>query len=621
MSVTIPSKGVLLMGTVVGASNLPRVDEKETDGRCFFRVLYVEGGGSSTMFKCKTPIYSSEVTDDLQFPQWSENLGTFRFEMIMPAKADNSKSAGDLRLQGQILVAIYRLRAQGGSEFLGQASFNLTELSQNGTKECHQQGVEARSLNGAYPLIDRFDNAIGNYAEVQLKLELAWTKESIQDDEVSPRAGIDTARSEIKMKQGSVSGTVRTHQSGGLQTRPSSAAPLAFRGQSKSNTSVPVPVKVVSAQLRKQTEERRRIEAQNKLMQNKLQALGTRGRKEVTNTIYSNQDQVAEPKQQTSSSASISGGRGRSSKNSKDTEPSLEDVSEVWRRLKRDISEREEENLSLRAILTKLKNHSKKYELTTDKLKKQGKPSTISATANESIHDSAASRSPSRSDSISKDQRGPVEGLGNAMDEDIDSIADHELREVLMENITLQQIRRDLIDRARKAKIACEGHIYTISDAQFAETVLRKRIALVIPFAVDTNYTETTAEQQSLKELLQKLYNVQLDCLCSEAARDNDFHIGPLLDSIQEDRELVYSLRNTLKRLQQETERHCIDRDEAKEKLNQLTDENIVYKLKDSITELRLRAFKMRRSKRLDSLETGSHYIEKNIAHIEKSIV
>jgi len=45
------------------------MQDDETDGKCFFRVLYVEGGNKSTMFRCKTPIYSSDVAEDCQFPQ------------------------------------------------------------------------------------------------------------------------------------------------------------------------------------------------------------------------------------------------------------------------------------------------------------------------------------------------------------------------------------------------------------------------------------------------------------------------------------------------------------------------------------------------------------------------
>jgi hypothetical protein len=84
INIDLPDRGILLVGTVVGASNLPPMEENEANGMCFFRVLYVEGMGQSTMFNCKTPIFTSEVTEDRLFPQWRQNSGTFRFEMIMP---------------------------------------------------------------------------------------------------------------------------------------------------------------------------------------------------------------------------------------------------------------------------------------------------------------------------------------------------------------------------------------------------------------------------------------------------------------------------------------------------------------------------------------------------------
>jgi hypothetical protein len=84
INIDLPDRGLLLVGTVVGASNLPPMEKSESNGMCFFRVLYVEGMGQSTMFSCKTPIFTSEVTEDRMFPQWRQNSGTFRFEMIMP---------------------------------------------------------------------------------------------------------------------------------------------------------------------------------------------------------------------------------------------------------------------------------------------------------------------------------------------------------------------------------------------------------------------------------------------------------------------------------------------------------------------------------------------------------
>ena len=175
--VQIPPGGMVLFGNIMGASNLPAIEENETDGQCFFRVLYVEGGAKSTMFRCKTPIYSSTVTQNLQFPLWAD--GNFRFEMILPEDAYTGSDGLGVRLQGQVLVAIYRVRGQGGNEFVGQATFDLGDLARNGTIEIHQPGVESRSLSGSFPLIDRLEKWVGNYAEIRVDLEMAWRPDTI----------------------------------------------------------------------------------------------------------------------------------------------------------------------------------------------------------------------------------------------------------------------------------------------------------------------------------------------------------------------------------------------------------------------------------------------------------
>ena len=175
--VQIPPGGMVLFGNIMGASNLPAVEEGEMDGQCFFRVLYVEGGTKSTMFRCKTPIYSSTVTENLQFPLWVD--GIFRFEMILPEDAYIGTDGLGVRLQGQVLVAIYRVRGQGGNEFVGQATFDLGDLARNGTIEIHQPGVESRSLSGSFPLIDRLEKWVGNYAEIRVDLEMAWRPDTV----------------------------------------------------------------------------------------------------------------------------------------------------------------------------------------------------------------------------------------------------------------------------------------------------------------------------------------------------------------------------------------------------------------------------------------------------------
>ena len=584
-SENVPSRGLLLIGTVFGASNLPVADENETDGQCFFRVLYVEGTGQSSMFRCKTPIFASKVTENLQFPQWGEG-GTFRFEMIMPQTDGRN---GELQLQGQILVAVYRVRGQGGYEFLGQTCFELSELALNGVKDDHQSGIEVRSVSGDYPLIDRFDKSIGNYAEVQINLQIAWRPDSFLVDDNgtmnAPKQALMT-RSQGDNKSvysirggGSVGGTVRTLQSRGVVSRPASAAPT------KSIYKAPPPVKVVSAQQRKQADDKRKIDAQNKAMQSRLQAKGTRGRGDTVSNIYA--AQKAEPKPMSSSS---------SRRGAKESEVTLEAVLEAWTKMKKEVSEVEDENNLLKATLSKLKTQTKRHELTTDRLKKQARPTLA-----------FEPHTDSKNTPIEEDEA------------DFSDIADNELREIAMEHSNLQQLRRGLLERIRVASVVSDNHVSTASTAQDAESVLRNRILLVAPFVGSNCTSDITAEQRDLQYVLNRLRNVQLDFLCAEAAREHGFHFGPLLDAVDEDKELLNLLRKKHDDLQIETENCRRERDEAKYKLEKVIDEKAVYKIRDNITELRDTLFKLRKKNSLDALGTGSNSIEREISRMNLS--
>jgi hypothetical protein len=76
---------------------------------------------------------------------------------------------------------------------------------------------------------------------------------------------------------------------------------------------------------------------------------------------------------------------------------------------------------------------------------------------------------------------------------------------------------------------------------------------------------------------------------------------------------VIKSLRKTLENLKHETDQYRHDRDIGRLKLTELTEERTVYKLKDSIIELRSLLFKMRRNQRLQLLEDGSQHFEKEI--------
>ena len=350
-------------------------------------------------------------------------------------------------------------------------------------------------------------------------------------------------------------------------------------------------MKVVSAQLRKQAEDRKRIEAQNKILQSRIQSKGTKGRGELIGSIY--KTQKAEGKISSSSANTSTGvGRGRGAK---ETGPSLDEVVQSWTRLKKEVSEIEDENLLLKATLSKLKLQTKRHALTTARLKKDSKPSAASD---------------SKNDSVIRSEQAVKEVVEDGQFTDID---DSELREVAIENYNLQQLRRGLIERARVASAACSDHVASAANAQDAETLLRNRIALATPYIVPLPEGEISADQRDLQAFMGKLRNVQLDFLCAEAAKEHGFHFGPLEDAILEDRELLKALTKKLEELQSETEVHKSDCEATKEKLDRLIDDRSVCKIRDKIADLRLVLFKLRTKKCTADIESSVNSADREI--------
>jgi hypothetical protein len=619
---SVPARCLLLLGTIFGASNLPDIDDSEVDGKCFFRVLYVEGTGASTMFRCKTPIFSSNVTDDLNFPQWKEASRSFHFEMALPESSTSDRS---FKLEGQITVALYRVRGQGGFGFIGQTSFEIMDLVENGTNVSHQE-AEARFIGGNYPLIDRLDRALKNGSEVQLSLQIAWRSDSglmndsnaIQSSQVRPsttKSGRGNGNySAQEEKSVNISRIKSSRSDGGDKSQSRSSLPR-MRPSSAAVTSTlsrgPPPVKMVSAQQRKQVEERRRIEAQNKLLHSRLQSKGTKCRGEAVGSIYKNPNLRACVKSP-SSNSSIGRGQKHSEKN---PAPTLSDVMETWTLIKKDVSEIEDKNLLLKATLSKLKLQTKRHTLASDRMKKESKFSTVNDNANISCLD--------RPDSALGGRRythddGAIKknGIGVQIDDDGEfaDIDDIELREVAMENFVLQQLRRDLINRAKTAIAARDEHITTVIEAEDSAGLLRARVALAVPSIIPLPEGQDTSEHRNLRCLVNDLNNSKLAFLCAEAVLEHGFHIGPLLDAIQEDRCLLKLLKKKLEEVQEETEVCKSNNQYCKEKLSKLIEEKGVFKIRENISSLRIILSNLRTKKCLDNIRNGTTSTEREIA-------
>lgn len=618
----VPARCLLLLGTIFGASNLPDLDDSETDGKCFFRVLYVEGTGASTMFRCKIPIFSSNVTDDLKFPQWNEASRSFHFEMALP---ESSKSDISFKLGGLITVALYRVRGQGGFGFIGQTSFEIMDLIENGAKISHQE-AEARFIGGDYPLIDRLDRVLKNGSGVQLSLQIAWRSDSdqtnvpnaSQSSQVRPstiKSGRGHGNSSAQKEKSFNTSKIKSSRSDGGDASQSRTSLPRIRPSSAAVTSTlsrgPPPVKVVSAQQRKQVEERRRIEAQNKLLHSRLQSKGTKCRGEAVGSIYKNPNLKASVK---SPSSNSSIGRGQKSFE-KNPAPTLSDVMATWTLIKKDVSEIEDKNLLLKATLSKLKLQTKRQTLASDRMKRESKFSTTNDNANISClarPDSApGGRRYTHDDAAMKKN-----GIGVQIDDDGEfaDMDDIELREIAMENFVLQQLRRDLINRAKTAIATRDEHMTTVLEAEDSAGLLRARVALAVPSIVPLPEGQDSVEHRNLRCLVNDLHNSKLALLCAEAVLEHGFHIGPLLDAIHEDRCLLKVLKKKLEEVQQEAEVCKSNNQYCKEKLGKLIEERGVVKIRENIASLRIILSNLRTEKCFDNNRNGTTSTEREIA-------
>ena len=161
---------------------------------------------------------------------------------------------------------------------MGQATFDLGDLARNGTVEGRPGGVDARSLTGAFPLIDRLEKWVGNYAEISVELVMAWRPDTVILNSGPPAAAPAAAAPAAVLGQRPITaGAMSAGGRGGsgrAATEPSVAGktnavrsrpPLAPSKAPGASRVQPGQAKIVSNNLRRQNEERRRIEMANKV--------------------------------------------------------------------------------------------------------------------------------------------------------------------------------------------------------------------------------------------------------------------------------------------------------------------------------------------------------------------
>lgn len=541
----LPERGVLLLGSVTGASNLPN-----GDGGVFFRVLYVEGGLPSSMFRCKTPIFTSTIMHNNPcFPSWAK--GSFRLEMTVPEQSaaltanptkltSNKQSHPQARIasrrdethsdecaflresssfmpSGELLIVVYRERQAGGSDYLGQCSFDLQELARGGVPQRHAIEIECRSLAGSYPLTNRSGSSTANdLAHLDVTLELSWkVPHTSTNGSCKHMTNSDAADSTPKNK--AIGDKTTTSKNRSSTSVAESAVPTAASGTSKVAKKKQVPTNQSSASnaSRRNRTEQLRIERENKSLQARLASQKSKHPTKHKSIIPPTDVYAidAQPKKSPEELAGI-------------TPSFLKQINSLGaaelltlrNSLIKDAALNEKTTKELRATNTRLRLQVSKYTLAIEKFKKSGailpidskialgadaKPAIKFESKDSSIKlelldadERAGSKEEQELRSEVKHQSKDTESnaelrkgtgkgrlIADSAQLDADPVlveseatSDSELKELLIEHQALQEMRRGMVERIMMVQTMTKKFMHSIHDAARRDELARLRI-------------------------------------------------------------------------------------------------------------------------------------------------
>mmetsp|Transcript_18671 Transcript_18671/g.27018 ORF Transcript_18671/g.27018 Transcript_18671/m.27018 type:complete len:732 (+) Transcript_18671:41-2236(+) len=571
-SAELPANGILLKGEVKGANNLPYEASSEGEG-IFYRVLYAEGGTQSAMFRCKTPIYKSNTCFEMEYPRWNEGL--FRFEMVMPGDMDST----NFSQHGDIIVALYKTRRNGGSDFVGQISVELQDFITVGTVGKARPGAECRLLRGAHILVDRHGMSVGDGADVDIDIRLEWRpRKPVRAPEKSLRA--------TGISQSVVSG----RQS--ATTRPKSAGALG-RGSRIGDSGLAV---MNSAGKYKRNRKQKLVNKQNEDLAARLAKLGPK--KSTAGGVY--KPVPTEKKSKTTvRSRSATGNREAKSTTSGSSNglnrKSYKELLVMYDELKVKISEAEKDVFTHRTHTNKLKAQMEKQEGVVQRLKRQ--------------------ELRSRQDGEMKGEDGPVELphdrfaprnvlLNAGIDKQEHEIEDQVLRELLAEHQSLQEARISLVKRIKDASVKADE---------------MEKEAIDIKTEVDEQYKMMKEQANKRVDEDWNLHIIRkptvLESLDLEIAELMDrMKISNVVGKIHDDIANLSAQESVLDKLieikQEELDTVCYNADICQERLSVILEEDTPLKLRRAITRLRNSIYRLRRQEKLANIKSETDAVE-----------
>jgi hypothetical protein len=348
----LSDNGLLLKGEITGANNLP-ISTSENGEGVFYRVLYAEGGNQSSMFRCKTPIYKSGLSFDMEFPRWSEGL--FRFEMVMPGDMDRSNFTD----HGDIIIALYKSRANGGSDFIGQVSVELQDFIRVGSVGRSRPGAECRFLRGAYVLLDRHGSIINDGADVDLDIKLEWKpKQVLKLSGAGGRRGMaGTTGASVAASRGATS-----RKTTGAATTATTTAKSKKSSASTGHISSNGMAVMSTAAALKRSKQQKIVDRQNQVLQERIMKAGPKKSAPQAKELYKSSKPESSRPSSTSRSqrdpAAAAAAKGRDDRvpaMTGLTKKSYGDLLSVYDSLRQDIATTEKEMFHIRTKVNKMR--------------------------------------------------------------------------------------------------------------------------------------------------------------------------------------------------------------------------------------------------------------------------
>jgi ribosomal protein L35 len=537
---------VVLQGRVTYARGLPIVPTDEKDGRVFFRVLYVEAGSKSTMFRCKTMIFSSEMASSIEAPQWTD--GSFRFEMIVPEDENGQKS-----ISGEILIAVYRSRWQGGNTFIGQASFDLRDIVSLYGGEAGD--VEQRVIEGPYDLIDRQGRVAGDASEVGLSLNFMWR--------------VPESPAPAPRRPPAVASIVDPEEI------PAPVSPRRSKSAASKRPNATASQRIHSAQAFRRKAMADKIEAENRAMQARIIKKGAQATKERTMDLYTNK-------------ATVQIGVTSKSKSGSVAQKTPEEMLNILNTLKLNAASALKDGTLLKAVLQKERSTNKKME---SEIARMLAIETSSAGSWEATGIT------------------PSDRALDPLKVELDRNSDGELRDLLGEHIALQETRRHLIARAKKAT-AQGNEIQARIDALNEQMSMAWELVESDAMGGDSAAWETPLAEAAL--VAKEIRLLESDIIALEG-NGSILQQTPAAEELNGERIMNEALKRQLLRLNERLDGAKYDRDIMQDRIKAIRDEDQVGRLRTAVSTLRAALYRCERRARAEAVAALSEDIASGV--------